>query len=326
MSTTLRNLSNPGLWLLLIIVLIAGIWPVYTENASAREEMFTILRSIILASSLNIILGYTGYVSFGHIVFFGLGGYVGLYLMIERDWRLWPAVAAGGVAAGLLALVLGQAILRLRGAYFALATIGINEAMRAFVNQFEPFGGATGLSLNFRVYRDYGGPQEAMWLIYKVVLGLALANIFLSYLIKTSKFGLGLLAIREDEEAAEVMGVAAPRAKTWAYVLSAIFPGAMGVIFFFKTSIIEPPLAFRLHASIEFLVMVMLGGFGTVLGPVLGAAGYQRLRGYLLTSEQFKDIQLSVAGGLLLIIILFVPSGAVGWLRHRFPRLRRFLP
>jgi branched-chain amino acid transport system permease protein len=81
-----------------------------------------------------------------------------------------------------------------------------------------------------------------------------------------------------------------------------------------------------LHASIEFLVMVMLGGFGTVLGPVLGAAGYQRLRGYLLTSDIFKDIQLSVAGVLLLVIVLFIPSGAVGWLRHRFPKLRRFMP
>jgi branched-chain amino acid transport system permease protein len=163
-------------------------------------------------------------------------------------------------------------------------------------------------------------------LVYKVVLGLTIANIILSFLIKNSKFGLGLLAIREDEDAAEVMGVVTPRAKTWAYVLSAILPGALGVIFFFKTSIIEPPLAFRLHSSIEFLVMVMLGGFGTVLGPVLGAAGYQRLRGFLLTSDIFKDIQLSVAGGMLLAIILFIPAGAVGWLRHRFPKLRRFLP
>jgi branched-chain amino acid transport system permease protein len=144
-------------------------------------------------------------------------------------------------------------------------------------------------------------------------------------MVRTSKFGLGLLAIREDEDAAEVMGVITPRAKTWAYVLSAVLPGAMGVIFFFKNGNIEPSQAFRLHSSIEYLVMVMLGGFGTVIGPILGAAGYQRLRGYLLTSSVFKDIQLSVAGALLLLIILFIPAGAVGWLRHRFPRLRRFL-
>jgi branched-chain amino acid transport system permease protein len=235
-------------------------------------------------------------------------------------------MAAGGAAAGVLALLLGQALLRLRGAYFALATIGVNEAMRAFVNQFDLFGGATGLSINFRVFReDYGGINDALWLTYYLVIGLALASVLLSYLVRTSKFGLGLLAIREDEDAAEVMGVVTPRAKTWAYVLSAILPGAMGVIFFFKNTSIEPSQAFRLHSSIEYLVMVMLGGFGTVIGPVLGAAGYQRLRGYLLTSSVFKDIQLSVAGVLLLLIILFIPAGAVGWLRHRFPRLRRFL-
>ncbi len=320
------TLKSPGLWLTLAVVLVIGAWPIYTRNDAAREEAFTALRSVILASSLNILLGYTGYVSFGHIVFFGIGGYVGLYLMIEQGWTLWFATVAGGVAAAVLALLLGRAILRLRGAYFALATIGILEAVRAFVSQFEPFGGATGLSVNFRMYREYGGAGQALWLTYYLVLGLALANVLLSFVVKTSKFGLGLMAIREDEDAAEIMGVVTPRAKTWAYVLSAILPGMVGTIVFFKNGNIEPSQAFRLHASIEFLVMVMLGGFGTVLGPVLGAAGYQRLRGYLLTSDLFKDIQLSVAGAILLIIILFIPAGAVGWLRHRFPVLRRFMP
>jgi branched-chain amino acid transport system permease protein len=122
------------------------------------------------------------------------------------------------------------------------------------------------------------------------------------------------------------MGVITPSAKTWAYVLSAILPGIVGAIFFFKNGNIEPPQAFRLHLSIELLVMVMLGGFGTVVGPVLGAAGYQRLRGALLTSPLFGNIQLAVAGVLLLIIVLFIPTGAVGWLRSRAPRLRRYLP
>jgi branched-chain amino acid transport system permease protein len=120
--------------------------------------------------------------------------------------------------------------------------------------------------------------------------------------------------------------VITPGAKTWAYVLSAIVPGIVGVLFFFKNGNIEPNDAFRLHFSIEMLVMVMLGGQGTVLGPVLGAAGYQRLRGFLLTNEFFKDIQLSVAGALLLLIVLFIPAGAVGWLRRRLPRLRPILP
>ncbi len=99
----------------------------------------------------------------------------------------------------------------------------------------------------------------------------------------------------------------------------------VGVLFFFKNGIIEPESAFRLHLSVELLVMVMLGGAGTVMGPVLGAAFYQRLRGLLLTSDIFKNSQLVVAGVLLLLIVLFIPSGAIGWLRNRFAMLRRFI-
>lgn len=320
-----RSLRNPGLWLTLLVVLLAGLWPVFSGNPASREVIFTVLLSVVLATSLNILLGYTGYVSFGHVVFFGIGGYIGLYLMITFGTSLWLALLAGGISAGLLAFLLGKAILRLRGAYFALATIGINEAMRAFINIFKPFGGSTGLSLNFNVYEAYGGATQALWLAFYILIGISLGGILLSYLVKSSKFGLGLMAIREDEDAAEVMGVIAPNAKTWAYVLSALLPGMVGVLFFFKNGNVEPRDAFRLHFSIETIVMVMLGGQGTVLGPILGAAGYQRLRGLLLTSTFFRDIQLSVAGALLLLIILFIPAGVVGWLRHRFPVLRRIL-
>jgi branched-chain amino acid transport system permease protein len=280
---------------------------------------------VALASSLNILLGYTGYVSFGHIVFFGIGGYVGFYLISAHGVSLWLAVLAGALSAGVLAFLLGKAILRLRGAYFALATIGVNEAVRAFIKNFDPFGGPIGMTLNFKVYNDYGGANQALWTAYIATAVLTLVIVLVSYLVKTSRFGLGLMAVRENEDAAEVMGVNAPNTKTWAYVLSAIFPGMIGVLFFFKNGNVEPGDAFVLHQSIESIVMVMLGGQGTVMGPVLGAAVYQRLRGILLVSTLFKNIQLVVAGVLLLVIVLFVPAGVIGWLRTRFPRLRRVL-
>jgi branched-chain amino acid transport system permease protein len=239
---------------------------------------------------------------------------------------LWIAMAAGGLAAAVLAFLLGYAILRLRGAYFALATIGVLEAVRSFIVNFAPFGGPIGISLNFSIYKEYGGATDALWLVYYLLLGLTILTVILSYAVKSSKFGLGLFAIREDEDAAEVMGVISPTAKTWAYVLSAIIPGIVGVLFYFKNGNIEPGDAFRLQFSIELLVMVMLGGFGSVAGPIIGAAGYQRLRGILLTTPVFKNIQLVVAGVLLLIIILFIPAGAIGWLRQRFHRLRSVLP
>jgi branched-chain amino acid transport system permease protein len=309
------------------LLLIAGLaaYPAAAGDPAARESAFTILKAVAMASSLNILLGYTGYVSFGHIVFFGFGGYVGFWLLAVRGWPPGACLLAGGLAAGALAYSLGRAILGLRGAYFALATIGANEAVRALVNNLDIFGGPTGLTLHFSAYLAYGGAARALGMCFAAVAALAVASVLLSFAVRSSRFGLGLLAIRENEDAAEVMGVFAPASKTWAYVLSAVIPGMVGVVFFFKNGNVEPADAFPLHASIELLVMVMLGGRGTVLGPVLGALAYQGMRGWLLTSPVFKDVQLAVAGVLLLATVVFMPSGAVGWLRRRFPRLGRFL-
>jgi branched-chain amino acid transport system permease protein len=314
-----------GLLISLLAVTLLAVWPLITSKPVDREVAFTILKGIALASSLNIILGYTGYVSFGHIVYFGLGGYIGFYLISQQGWSIYPSMLAGGFIAGLFAFLLGKAILRLRGAYFALATIGVNMAVLSFISNFDLLGGPIGMTLNFNIYKEYGGAAQALQLIFYLMVAITLITIIVSYLVRTSKFGLGLLAIREDEDAAEVMGVVAPNLKTWAYVLSAIFPGVIGVLFFFKNGSIEPHPAFPLHTSIELIVMVMLGGQGTVLGPILGAAAYQRMRGLLLTTPIFKNIQLSVAGVLLLIIVLFIPAGVVGWIRNRFPITRRVL-
>ena len=150
----MKNWRNHiGLLLPVLVVAALTIWPIITGNASNRESAFTILKAVALASSLNILLGYTGYVSFGHIVFYGFGGYVGIYFVNQMGWSIWTGILMGGITSGLLAFLLGKAILRLRGAYFALATIGINEAMKAFINNFKPFGGPIGMVLNFSVYK-----------------------------------------------------------------------------------------------------------------------------------------------------------------------------
>jgi branched-chain amino acid transport system permease protein len=321
----MKRWYQAGFWLPVAIMLAwgAAVWA--GGEDAAREKAFTLIMFVGLASSLNILLGYTGYVSFGHIVFFGLGGYMGFYLMAVCAWSLPLAALAGGVVSALIAGLLGLAVLRLRGAYFALATIGVNEAARSFVSNFEPFGGSTGMSLNFSVYQQYGGAGKALWLTFALMVAVTASAVLVSAMIKNSRFGLGLLAIREDEDAAMVMGVRTPRAKTIAYMASAFFPGVIGTLYFFKNGNVEPGDAFQLHMSIELLVMVMLGGQGTVLGPLLGAVTYQGMRGYMLTSPLFKDLHLAVAGAVLLLIVLFVPAGLVGWLRGYFPKLRRAL-
>lgn len=316
---------QPSIWFNLALVCALGALTLLLRRDTLRENMFTLLMFVGLASSLNILMGYTGYVSFGHIVFFGLGGYTGFYLISQQGWSLYAAALAGGLLSAGLAGLLGLAILRLRGAYFALATIGINEAARAFVNNFGPFGGPTGMSINFSVYRAYGGPAQALWTTFILMWVVTLAVLVVSHAAKHSRFGLGLMAVREDEDAALILGVNTPRVKTLAFIISAFFPGIIGTLFLFKNGNVEPGDAFRLQMSIETLVMIMLGGQGTVLGPVLGALTYQQLRTYLLTSPIFKNLHLAFAGLALLLIVLFIPAGIIGWLRARFPILRKVL-
>jgi branched-chain amino acid transport system permease protein len=265
-------------------------------------------------------------VSFGHIVFFGLGGYFGFYLMQVQGWHFLPSLVAAAMPSALIALLIGVPILRLRGAYFALATVGINEATKTAINNFEPFGGAVGMFFNFSVYLQYGGAKSAGGLAYYVMTLIAIATIAASYAIKRSKFGLSLMTIREDQDVAMVVGIDPARAKVVAYVISAVFPAMAGATFFFKNGIIEPGIAFDLFRSIESLVMVVLGGIGTVAGPIVGAAAYEWLRGFLITNPTLANFQLFLAGLLLLIVVLFVSAGLVGWLRNRFPILRSYVP
>ncbi len=321
----MRRVRAPFLPALLVLLLFLAAIPVATGNPSLREELFLVFMLVTLASSINIIMGYTGYISFGHIVFFGIGGYIAFWLMQTQGAHFVVAALVGAVPAAAIAALIGVPILRLRGAYFALATIGINEATRSFVTNFEPFGGSVGMFFNFAVYDAYGGAREAGQLAYYAMTLIALSTIAASYLIKRSKFGLSLMAIREDQDVAMIVGIDPARAKVIAFVISAFFPALAGATFFFKNGIIEPGHAFDLLRSIESLVMVVLGGTGTVAGPIVGAAVYEWLRGFLITNPVLASFQLFIAGLLLLLTVLFVTAGLVGWLRDRFPVLRAYV-
>ncbi len=229
------------------------------------------------------------------------------------------------MSVSLLALLFGIGILRLRGAYFALATIGVLVAVQAFVSNFDPWGRSTGMYVSFDAYAPLGGPMRALWTTYKLIIGVMALSMILSLAIKNSKFGLGLFAIREDEDAAVVLGIDSRLFKAIIYSVSAFLPAVAGALMFYKNGMIDPSIAFEYMLSLEGIVMLMLGGQGTVVGAALGGGLYERLRSYLLTSPRLSNFHLVIAGGLLLLVVLFAPGGLIGWLYRLFPRARKVI-
>jgi len=315
-------LRRPLLWLILALAALFVWLPLRSHDVALREDLILVAVAIILTSNLNLMIGYTGYVNFGHIVFYGLGGYVGLYLATVLNWNLVAAALTAGVTVSVLALLFGLGILRLRGAYFALATIGVLVAVQAFVANFEPWGRSTGMYVSFQSYAPLGGARRALWITYYLIIGVMALSLVLSLGIRRSKFGLGLFAIREDEDAAIVLGVNATVYKAIIYSVSAFLPAVAGALMFFKNGMIDPSIAFEYMLSLEGIVMLMLGGQGTVAGSALGAALYERLRSYLLTSPRLSEFHLVIAGALLLLVVRLAPGGLIGWLYRLVPRSR----
>ncbi len=177
----------------------------------------------------------------------------------------------------------------------------------------------------FDAYEKLGGARHALWLTYYLVIGVMALSMILSLAIKKSKFGLGLFAIREDEDAAVVLGVNTTVFKAIVYSVSAFLPAVAGALMFYKNGMIDPSIAFEFMLSLEGIVMLMLGGKGTVIGAALGGGLYEKLRSSLLTIPKLSDFHLVIAGGLLLLVVLFAPGGLLGWLYRLVPRARKVL-
>ena len=321
----LRPTRRPFFWIIALVIAAFAFVPLIGDNVQLREALLLDALYITLASNLNLMLGYTGYINFGSIVFFGLGGYICVWLVNTYAWPLALSLLIAGMCVSALALIFGLGILRLRGAFFALATIGIVEAVQAFTENFAPWGGSSGIYLSSAIFQPLGGPARALWVIYFIMVAVMGLSLYLSYAIKSSKFGLGLLAIGQNEDAAAILGVPTPLYKALAYTASAFLPAIAGGTYFFKSAFIQPSDAFDLSLSTEALVVVMLGGQGTVTGAALGAYLYEELRGYLLTSATFSNFQLVISGVLLLLIVLFFPTGLMGFIYSRFPRAQKVL-
>jgi len=279
----------------------------YTHNLLTRAYLL-----IAAALAWNWMGGFVGQVSFGHAAMFGVGGFVAARGML--DLHLPPQLCwlAGALAAGVFALG-AHPLLRLRGPYFSIATIGVGEASRVVFTYWERFtGGATGLSLPI--------DADFQYQLYWWTLGLAAAVAAASVAIRRSSFGLRLLAIKADVDAAADVGISATLYQDLIFMLSGAVVGLCGGISASYFSSIEPTGAFAFERSIGFVLMAVIGGIGTALGPVLGAAVFVLVDTTLLAS--YPELHLGLYGVLLIAIILFEPLGLTGVGRRVMRRVR----
>ena len=257
---------------------------------------------ITLASNWNLTGGFTGYIDFGHAVFFGLGAYGTGVVMAKAGWPFVPALIIGAIVAVLFALVIGWATLRLKGPYFSIAMLGTFVAVREIVRVMKPLtGGGAGLTLPPYLNRP---------LFYYITLLLAVVVVAFIQWMRRTEFGATLIAIREDEVGAEMRGINTTLHKITIFGIAAFLTGIVGGLWAYQNTFIDPDIVFFPARTVELVMMTMLGGLGTVAGPVIGAASIYWLRDVVWAN--FLDYHLIVQGLLLILIVLFVPEGIMG--------------
>jgi len=297
-------------WLPVIFGLAGIALALYPMRATGYgiRVMLQLFMWIALAQSWNLISGLTGYVSFGHVAFFGMGAYASSLLIVKAGWP-WPLACLGGgaMAAG-LALIIGWPCLRLKGPYFAIAMLGLNEVLRVIASYYEGLtGGGNGLSLPTL----YASVE-----IYYAMGLVAAAVTLVAYVILTSRFGLRLMTIREDEVAAEAMGIDTLRYKLYAFLLSAIGPGIVGGLSARDQGYIEPISVFPLIMTITMIVMVLFGGKGTIWGPVLGATVLFAFQEAVWA--RFIYLHQLLFGAIIVAVVLLMPRGILGVLQQKY--------
>ena len=259
----------------------------------------SLLMWIALAESWAMFSGLSGYISLGHAVFYGVGAYA--TVLMWQAVPLWLAIPLGGLAAGLLAIVLGWPCLRVRGPYFVILTLGVSEFVKYIVISSEAALGRNGRLL-------IGTPSLAV--LFKAMLALAVISMIVLYIVRSSRLGAGLLAIREDEVAAEAVGVNAAALKLLTFTLSALIPGMVGGLMILRSTYFEPLQAFNPTTSFTIVTIAILGGSDEVPGPLLGAV-LLVLMSELLWARA-PEVYMIILGVLLVAFVLFVPEGLLG--------------
>ncbi len=300
--------SGPASWFLVLsaALLLAPL----VAGRGTLNDLWSVAFAVVLASAWNLLGGFAGQISLGYSAFVGIGAYTTV-LLANHGWSPWLTLPVGAALAVAFSVLVGFPTFRLRGPYFSIATIGVGEAVRVIASGMEFTGGSSGLrmpSANFDFLSNYYG-----------MAGLAVLTVAVVAWVRKSAFGMALAAIRQDIDAAEALGIHSTRYKLLAHALSAALVGAGGGLFAMNFQYISPGSVFDFSLSLRIVLMPIVGGIGTLVGPVLGAVLFGYLQIKLLASPTLRDWNLFIYGGLLMLVMLFEPRGIVGF----WERLRR---
>jgi len=293
--------------LLVALGLMAGIAEDYVFSAA-----YVVLQFVVLASAWNILGGYTGYVNFGTNAFFALGAYTALFMIQVFDAPLLLQILAASLIAGLLGLGVGLISLRLRGIFFSIATVAVAIILETVILNTEFFGGAKGMQMmRPQVLAPFASYDK---MLFFVMLVLAFVAVTIARYIETSWIGRGLRAIKDNEEAAESVGVPTLKLKLVSTVISGALMGAAGAPLVMYMRFIEPVSAFNLNTSVSALAMPIIGGTSSWIGPVIGALLLGTVQ-QVVTVTISSELNVLIVGVLLVFFVVVAPDGILGLVR-----------
>jgi branched-chain amino acid transport system permease protein len=272
-----------------------------------------IFLSAILAQGLNIIAGFTGYAAFGNMIFFGMGGYTVGVLMTKAQVSFLPSLFVSGIVGIVIGILLGMLLLRLKGHYFALASLGAAEAMRQILDNLTGLtGGAMGLTLP----QMAGKPAQVNTNFYYIMFSLLVLSFAATYWMSRRRLGYALKAIKANEESADVMGINTTLYKIVAWSIGGLYTALAGGIYAYWFTFIEPATMFDVVVVVKLFVILLLGGSGTVMGPLYGAFIFEGISE--IVWSRFLNLHLGILGILIILIIFFIPNGLIDTVRRGF--------
>ncbi len=308
-------------WLMLAAAVLLGLG-LQTQLYTGQERtVTTVLMFVALAAAWNLIGGFAGYACFGQVGFFGLGGYTAAVLMVHGHVSFWLSLPVAALVVGAFALLIGAPLLRLRGHYFAVATLGVAEGLREVVTNLPDLtGGGGGITIP-----SVTADAPTRWLgndgFYLLFLVLSAVVVAVTIAVSSTRAGYALRAIHQDEDAAAATGVNTTVTKTLTFAVSAALTGVVGAAYAFQQVTIYPDRLFDVEITVLLVVMVILGGAGTVIGPVVGGIAVAYASEWL--RQHFPAGHTFLLGGLIIVAVILLPQGFTNYVRDGV-RTRRF--